>query len=61
LEILVEQAVSAKEINSDEAKKDLSSAEAELAKWGDKAQDGDYLNLVQRVGWARARLDAVGH
>jgi F-type H+-transporting ATPase subunit epsilon len=61
VEILVEQAVSAKEINSDEAKKDLSSAEAELAKWGDKAQDGDYLNLVQRVGWARARLDAVGH
>ena len=61
VEILVEQAVSAKEINADEAKKDLTTAEAELAKWGDKAQDGDYLNLVQRAGWARARLDAAGH
>ncbi len=61
VEILVEQAVSAKDINSEDAKKELSTAEAELAKWGDKAQDGDYLNLVARAGWARARLDAVGH
>lgn len=61
VEILVEQAVSAKEVNADEAKKDLVTAEAELAKWGDKAQDGDYLNLQQRAGWARARLDATGH
>ncbi len=61
VEILVEQAVSAKEINAEDAKKDLSTAEADLAKWGDKAQDGDYLNLVQRAGWARARLDATGH
>jgi F-type H+-transporting ATPase subunit epsilon len=61
VEILVEQAVSAKEINADEAKNDLKAAEAELAKWGDKAQDGDYQNLVQRAGWARARIDAVAH
>ncbi len=61
VEILVEQAVSAKDINADEAKKELATAESELAKWGDKAQDGDYQNLVQRAGWARARLDAVGH
>jgi F-type H+-transporting ATPase subunit epsilon len=61
VEILVEQAVSAKDINADEAKKELATAESELAKWGDKGQDGDYQNLVQRAGWARARLDAVGH
>jgi F-type H+-transporting ATPase subunit epsilon len=61
VEILVEQAVSAKEIDADAAKNDLKAAEAELAKWGDKAQDGDYQNLVQRVRWARARLDALGH
>jgi F-type H+-transporting ATPase subunit epsilon len=61
VEILVEQAVSAKDINSEEAKNDLKAAETELAKWGDKAQDGDYANLVQRAGWAKARLDAAAH
>jgi F-type H+-transporting ATPase subunit epsilon len=61
VEILVEQAVSAKDINSEEAKNDLKNAEAELAKWGDKAQDGDYQNLVHRAGWAKARLDAAAH
>ena len=61
VEILVEQAVPAKEINADEAKTDLKNAEAELAKWGDKAQDGEYQNLVQRANWARARIDAVAH
>lgn len=61
VEILVEQAVPAKDINVDEARKELSSAEAELLKWGDKAQDGEYTNLSQRAGWARARLDAAAH
>ena len=61
VEILVEQAQPAKDVDSDAAKKDLAAAEAELAKWGDKPQDGDYQNLAQRAGWARARLDAVGH
>ena len=61
VEILVEQAVPAKDINADEAKTDLKTAEAELAKWGDKAQDGDYQNVIARIGWARARLDTVGH
>jgi F-type H+-transporting ATPase subunit epsilon len=61
VEILVEQAVPAKDINVDEAKKELSSAEADLAKWGDKPQDADYTNLSQRAGWARARLDAATH
>ena len=61
VEILVEQAVPATEINADTARSDLKKAEDELAKWGDRPQDGDYLNIVHRVGWAKARLDAVGH
>jgi F-type H+-transporting ATPase subunit epsilon len=61
VEILVEQAVPAKDVNTEEAKNELKNAEAELAKWGDKAQDGEYRNLVQRADWARARLDAAAH
>ena len=61
VEILVEQAVKAGEVDVDAAKKDLAAAEAELARWGDKPQDGDYVSLVQRAGWARARIDAVAH
>jgi F-type H+-transporting ATPase subunit epsilon len=61
VEILVEQAVAAKEIDATAAQNELKTAEAELVKWGDKAQDGDYQNLVARVSWARARVDAVAH
>ena len=61
VEILTEQAAASKDIDGDAAKKDLASAEAELAKWGDKPQDGDYQNLQARVGWARARIDTVAH
>jgi F-type H+-transporting ATPase subunit epsilon len=61
VEILVEQAMPTKDIDSETAKKDLATAEAELAKWGDRPLDGDYVNVQQRAGWARARLDAVGH
>lgn len=61
VEILVEQAQPAKEVDADAAKKDLATAEAELAKWGDKPQDGDYINLQHRVGWAKARIDTVAH
>lgn len=61
VEILVEQAVPAADVDVDSAKKDLAAADAELARWGDKAQDGEYQNLVARSGWARARLDAVAH
>src|SRR4051812_19381707 len=59
VEILVEQAQLAKDIDTELAKKDLATGEAELAKWGDKAADGDYLNLQQKVGWAKARIDAA--
>jgi len=61
VEILVEQALPAKEIDTDAAKKELAAAEAELAKWGERPLDGDYVTLQQRVGWAKARLDAVAH
>jgi F-type H+-transporting ATPase subunit epsilon len=59
VEILVEQALPTVEIDAEVAKKDLSAAEAELARWGDRPLDGDYVNTQQRAGWARARLDAV--
>jgi F-type H+-transporting ATPase subunit epsilon len=61
VEILVEQAVPAKEVDVEAAKADLKAAETELAKWGDKNQDAEYTSLVQRAGWAKARLDAVAH
>jgi ATP synthase F1 epsilon subunit len=61
VEILVEQAMPTSDIDAEAAKKDLAAAEAELAKWGERPLDGDYLNVQQRVGWARARLDAVAH
>jgi F-type H+-transporting ATPase subunit epsilon len=61
VEILVEQAVPAKDIDAAAATTELKTAEAELAKWGDKAQDGEYTNLSQRAGWARARIDAASH
>jgi F-type H+-transporting ATPase subunit epsilon len=61
VEILVERAMPAAEIDAERAKNDLKSAEAELAKWGDRPHDGDYANLQQAVNWARARLDTVAH
>ena len=59
VEVLVEQAVLGTEIDVEAARSDLKAAEAELAKWGDRELDGDYKNVVQRVEWAKARLDAA--
>ena len=61
VEILVEQAMPAKDVDAEVAKKDLAIAEAELAKWGDRPLDGDYVSLQQRAGWAKARIDAVAN
>jgi F-type H+-transporting ATPase subunit epsilon len=61
VEILVEQAMPAKDIDAEAAKKDLAAVEAELAKWGDLPLDGDYVYVQHRGGWARARLDAAAH
>ena len=60
VEILVEQAQPAADVDAEAAKKDLANAEAELAKWGDKPTDGDYINVRARADWARARIAAVG-
>src|SRR5215470_8973303 len=59
VEILVEQAMPTIDIDAEAARKDLAAAEAELARWGDRPLDGDYVNMQHRAGWARARLDAV--
>jgi len=60
IEILVEQALAAGDIDVAAAHEDLKSAEAELAKWGDKPTDGDYQNLRQKADWAAARIAAAG-
>src|SRR3954454_16917669 len=59
VEILVEQAMPSKDVDVELAKRDLSAADADLAKWGDKPMDGDYQTLVHRQGWAQARIDAA--
>jgi F-type H+-transporting ATPase subunit epsilon len=61
VEILVELAMPTADIDTETAKKDLATAESELAKWGERPLDGDYVSTQQRAGWARARLDAAGH
>lgn len=58
VEILVEQAKPASDIDLEAARVELSAREAELAAWGDKAKDGDYISLVARIAWARAQVDA---
>lgn len=59
IEVLVEQAVAGTDIDLEAAKSDLRASEAELAKWGDKPTDGDWKNLVNKVAWAQARVDAA--
>ncbi len=59
VEVLVEQAVLGGEVDVDKAKIELREAEAELGKWGDRPTDGDWKNLVNRVAWAQARIDAA--
>ncbi len=60
VEILVEQAQPAGDIDRAAADKDLAAAEKELANWGDKPTDGDYINVRARADWARARIAATG-
>ena len=59
IEVLVEQAVLGADVDSEAARADLKASEAELAAWGDRPTDGDWKNLVNRVAWAQARLDAT--
>jgi len=60
VQVLVEEAVLGADVDVEAARADLKAAEAEVAKWGDRELDGDYKNAVQRVEWAKARLDAAG-
>lgn len=57
VEILVEQATPAAEVDVEKARKELREAEAELAKWGDKPTDGNWQNLMHRLQWAQACID----
>ncbi len=59
IEVLVEQAVAAADVDAEAARADLRIAEAELAKWGDKPTDGDWTLAQNRLHWAQARLDVV--
>jgi len=59
VEVLVEQAVVGSEVDVDAARAEQRTAEAELAKWGDRPLDGDYQNLRHRADWAAARLAAA--
>ncbi len=58
VEVLVEQATPAADIDPAKARTDLRAAEAELAQWGDKPTDGEWQNLMHRVQWAQACVDA---
>ena len=55
--VLVDQAVTAKDVDRASAEKDLAAAERELSAWAGEI-DGRHQNLVERRGWAQARLDA---
>jgi F-type H+-transporting ATPase subunit epsilon len=58
VEVLVDEAQPADEVDATAARADLKTAEAELAKWGDKPTDADWQILRHRADWAQARLDA---
>jgi F-type H+-transporting ATPase subunit epsilon len=61
VEILVERAMPARDVDLEGAKTELRDAEAELVKWSDRPQEGEHRNLVARVDWARARIDAAAN
>jgi F0F1-type ATP synthase epsilon subunit len=56
--VLVDQALRGKDVDRDRAEKDLASAERDLAAWKGEL-DGAHQALVERRGWAQARLDAA--
>jgi F-type H+-transporting ATPase subunit epsilon len=58
VEVLVDEAVAADDIDLDKARGDLEQAKAALDSWGDKAVNGEWKNAVHRMQWAQARLDA---
>jgi len=55
--VLVDQALMARDVDTARAEKDLAAADKELAAWHGEL-DGAHQTLVERRGWAQARLDA---
>ena len=55
--VLVDQALMARDVDTARAEKDLAAADKELAAWHGEL-DGAHQALVERRGWAQARLDA---
>ena len=56
--VLVDQALMARDVDTSRAEKDLAAADKELAAWHGEL-DGAHQTLVERRGWAQARLDAA--
>ena len=56
--VLVDQALTARDVDTARAEKDLAAAEKDLAAWHGEL-DGAHQALVERRGWAQARLDAA--
>src|SRR5262245_27690524 len=56
--VLVDQALTARDVDRARAEKDLAAADRELAAWSGEL-DGAHQALVERRGWAQARLDAA--
>jgi F-type H+-transporting ATPase subunit epsilon len=56
--VLVDQALTAKDVDTARAEKELAAADKELAAWHGEL-DGAHQALVERRGWAQARLDAA--
>jgi F-type H+-transporting ATPase subunit epsilon len=57
VEILVEKAVPAADVDVETARKELRAAESELAKWDDRPTDGEWQILMHRAQWAQACID----
>ncbi|HMF43715.1 MAG TPA: hypothetical protein VKQ32_23735, partial [Polyangia bacterium] len=56
--VLVDQALTAGDIDTAVADRELATADRELAGWHGEI-DGSHAALVERRGWAQARLDAA--
>ena len=56
--VLVDQALTASDVDRAAAEKELAAADKELASWSGEL-DGAHAALVVRRGWAQARLDAA--
>jgi F-type H+-transporting ATPase subunit epsilon len=57
VEVIVERAVPAAEVDAAEAEADKVTATKELDKWTE-AQNAEWRNLKARLDWANARIDA---